>query len=137
MRANPRDRPGTPGGGRGSLSPRVAVGRGTRTRRTRPRAPARRGGKGNGGAESLRAPVRPPAAVEGGGAPHTGAARSSPPSHNRCRSSSTPGRTAPPIPRRTCAAETERNKLCATARRKEKKPSRNCVRTRVLRRRSI
>lgn len=67
-RASPGDRPGTPGGGRGSLSPRVAVGRGTRTRRTRPRAPARGGGGAGGGqgAESLRAPVRPPAAVEGG-----------------------------------------------------------------------
>lgn len=36
----PRDRPGARGGGRSSLSPHVAVGRGTRTRRTRPRAPA-------------------------------------------------------------------------------------------------
>lgn len=112
----PPSSPWGPGGGRGSLSPRVAVGRGTCTRRTRPRALARRGEGGGGRRTSARpcARLRPLK----GGTPST--------STSFIFSLSQPLQLVldprAPTPRRTCAAERERNKLCSTAQRKEIHP---------------
>nr|XP_023474126.1 collagen alpha-1(I) chain-like [Equus caballus] len=110
-----------PGGGRGSLSPRVAVGSGTRTRRTwtRPRAPAGEGG-GRGSARpcARRARLRPLAVGAGGARPPLGLL----PLTTAPARPGPPGSPAPPTPRRTCAAERERNRLCSTAQRKAKTP---------------
>lgn len=136
-----RERPASgPRGAPGSRDrPGARAAAAARSPPARPLGVARaRGGRGHGharrpvgarreGAGKLRAPVRPPAAVGGGvgctpRAAATAAAAATSLSHKRPSSSSSLGRPAPPTPRRTCAAERERNKLCSTVRQKAKSP---------------
>lgn len=141
-----RERPaGWPRGAPGSRDrPGARAAAAARSRPARPLGVARaRGGRGRGHGHARR-PAGGSAARRGRGnsarpcarlRPLGGGGRRCTPSaaatattaatslaHTRPSSSSSLGRPAPPTTRHTCAAERERNKLCSTARQKERSP---------------